>query len=107
MGHQIWAGNNEINFSDGAWQVIKWCETFTPLIKPEGISDWEWFERTAGGSEASAESVRTADRMVPMTFEEATSAGLVSGKINKEAFDQCREFLRAAAEAGSAIDGSW
>ena len=109
MGHQIYASGSldGVFFTAGAWQVINWCERFTPRVKPAGMDDWQWAGELCGSSEATAESVRVADERVPSTYEEAKEAGLVNDDIDAEFFEQCRRFLRDTASRGASISGSY
>lgn len=90
MGHQIHAGDLDVCFTDGAWQVIHWCEAFTPRERPTGMSLTQWIDQTVGVSEATADAVKTADARVPRGYAQAKAAGLA-----------------AAASRGLAISGSW
>jgi hypothetical protein len=109
MGHQIYASDSRdgVFFTAGAWQVINWCERFTPRVKPEGMSDWQWADELCGVSEATADAVRTADERVPLAYEDAEKAGLVNANIDAVFFEQCRRFLRDTAKRGASISGSY
>lgn len=111
MGHQIYAGNESVCFTDGAWLVVNWCERFAPKVKPEGMSDWGWADMQAGSTDISASAVKVADERVPHEFAEAKSMGLLDGHYRREfdedAFRQCREFLRYAAANNLDISGSY
>lgn len=107
MGHQIYAGNSDLCFTSGAWQVMHWCERFTPRTKPHGMSDWQWADELVGSSEASVASVKLANEKVPTDYNAALAAGLVDDGIGPDEFNQCREFLRLAADAGVPINGSY
>lgn len=110
MGHQIYAGDDYrlgVCFTAGAWQVMHWCERFTPRFKPEGLLDRQWADETFGSSEATAESVMAANQHVPLSYEEACAACLVDEDIGPDQFRQCREFLSEAAAKGLSISGSY
>ena len=109
MGHQIYASDTSdgVFFTEGAWQVIGWCERFTPRVKPVGMDDWQWADQLCGSSEATAEAVRVANERVPMSYEAAKAEGLVRAKINEEFFECCRRFLRETALRGASIHGSY
>lgn len=111
MGHQIEARDEGIFFTDGAWLVVNWCERFAPNLKPANMSDREWFDRTFGSTQILASAAKIANDRVPDQFTEAKKAGFLEGnyrhEIGEEAFRQCRDFLRYAAENSLDISGSY
>ena len=112
MGHQLWAGKEDLSFTRGAWLVVHWCEQITPRTKPEGMTDWEWADTLAGSTDIPINAVLAADRAVPMEFETAKRAGFCERDVtgwspDVDSFDQCRAFLRYAAENNLSISSSW
>lgn len=107
MGHQIRAGRETIAWTDGAWQVVYWCEQFCPRVKPAGMSDWEWADQLIGSTEITPEAAAIADQSVPRTYDEAVRQGLVRENIDEDGFNQCREFLAHAAAGRHRITGSY
>ena len=111
MGYQLDAGDRGIFISDGAKLVVNWCDRFAPRVKPDGMSDYEWFERMAGSTHIMASAAKLADQNVPIGYAEAKSAGFLDGnyrhEICEECFRQCRDFLRHAAENNLDISGSF
>ena len=111
MGHQISAGSMSIRFSRGADLVMMWCDRFTPVTKPENYPGHLWLEERIGVSEASEKSVKTANELVPMDYKTAKLDGFLvpsyRGEITEEDFNECRGFLKFAADHDLAICGSW
>lgn len=111
MGHQIGAGDEGIYFTDGAWLVVNWCERFAPSVKPEGMSERDWFDMSMGSTSISASAAKTADECVPNEFAKAKELGLLEGdyrrEIDENAFRQCRDFLKYVADNNLDISGSY
>jgi hypothetical protein len=108
VGHQIYAGDDEVAFTDGAWLVVNWCERALPSPKPPVGSDWKDY---VGTTDISAEAIKAADALVPSTYLDALNAGFLVGHyrepIDEQAFAQCRKFLKCAAAGGHYVRGSY
>ena len=107
MGHQIVAGDKGVFFTRGAWQVVHWCEKFSPPSKPENMTDRDWFEETCGRTNIVSQSVIKANSVVPHSFDDAILAGLIDKGVSTEEFLECRQFLAYAAANNLSIEGSY
>lgn len=114
MGHQISAGDKGIEFTDGSWLIVRWCERYTKDEPPVGLSQNElytWWEERIGWTEISEDAVKLANDNVPQNYLVAKEMGFLDGDfrnpIDESAFRECREFLMYAAEGNYHITGSY
>jgi hypothetical protein len=110
MGHQIYAGSAELCFSRGAGLVSGWCYDIDPPKKPEGMPDYEWADSQLGSTNIPSESVKKTNAVIPLSYQEAKDRGFCKyyrGEVPEDEFNQCREFLRYAAENNHDIHGSY
>lgn len=108
MGHQIYAGDFRICFSDGAWLVVGWCQRYEP---PKPNRNLLVDTGAMGSTEIPDEWVQKADSEVPRTFSEAYDGGWLDGHfrtpIDEHEFIECRNFLANAARSRTGISGSF
>lgn len=108
MGHQISCGSEKLNITDWSNLIVSWCETFTPTVKPDDMSDYAWRDLTLGVTDISASAVKLADEKISQSYGVAVDQGLVDpSKVSVQTFIRCREFLQIAAHNGSGIYGSY
>ncbi len=113
MGHQIRAGKDGVHWTDGAWQIVDWCNHFTPQTKPDGMTDDEWWDRIQGNTYIPSASVKRANELVPHAYEAAAQQGLIRKRrhggdlIGADEFVHLRLFLADAAVGGHDINGSY
>lgn len=117
MGHQINAARGlEIAWTNGAWQVVYWCEPFW-----DDAAEREFKEVNFGCGRRDADAsgvtfipehvVAAADAALPASWEAALAGDFIKvfdrNQITEEDFYILRGFLSKAALGGHSISGSY
>jgi hypothetical protein len=99
MGHDLYAGTKEINFSSGSHLIVGWCQMFmADTAHPE-----------IGETYIPVEAVKTANNVIPLSFETVQTKGYLPDYFytTQDEFEECREFLTYAAQNNLEIRGRW